>query len=257
MEVADRVVVVTGGASGIGRALAERFVAEGARAVVVSDVSPALDSVAAAIGAHPVRGDVSVEAEVIALIDGVEAEHGPIDLFCANAGIGSNGGLELPDDVWRRTIDVNLMSHVFSARALIPRMVARGGGYLLHTASAAGLLTSPGAAPYAVTKHAAVALAEWIAITHGPDGIKISCLCPQGVTTPLVMGTPGVLATEVVVAQGMIEPADVADAVIAGLRDERFLILPHPEVREYAVNRASDHDRWIRGMQRLVDRLDR
>ncbi len=257
MDIAERVVVVTGGASGIGRALAERFVAERARAVIIADVAPGLTSVAADIGAHPVRCDVSSEADIVALIDSVETAHGPIDLFCANAGIGSNGGLDLPDDVWRRTIDINLMAHVYSARALIPRMAARGGGYLLHTASAAGLLTSPGAAPYAVTKHAAVALAEWIAITHGHEGIKISCLCPQGVTTPLVMDTPGELATDVVIAQGMIEPADVADAVVTGLRDERFLILPHPQVREYAVNRASDHDRWIRGMQRLIERLDR
>ena len=256
VELEDAVVVVTGGASGIGRALAERFLAEGARAVVISDVSPHLHAVADEIGAHAVPCDVAVEAQVLALVDHVEAEHGPIDLFCANAGIGSNGGIDVDDDAWRHAIDVNLMSHVYAARALVPRMIARGGGHLLHTASAAGLLTSPGAVPYAVTKHGVVALAEWLAITHGPQGIGVSCLCPQGVSTPLVLDHPGELATEVVKVQGMIEPAAVADAVVAGLREGRFLILPHPEVRDYAINRATDHDRWIRGMQRLVGRVE-
>ncbi len=255
MNVSGKVVVVTGAASGIGRALAARFVAEGA-AVVAADVDPRLPEVAAAIGADALRCDVAVERDVVELIDTVEASVGSIDLFCANAGIGASGGVEVADETWNRIWSVNVMSHVYAARALVPRMIERGGGYLLFTASAAGLLTNPGAAPYAVTKHAAVSLAEWLAITHGHQGIRVSCLCPQGVNTPLVTGAPAELATRAVVAQGLIEPDEVADAVIAGLREERFLILPHPEVRDYAIGRATDHDRWIRGMQRLVGRIE-
>jgi len=244
MEIEGAHVVVTGAASGIGEALAARFEREGARAVVRADVQP---------GDGIVRCDVAKEPDLVALIDGAEAEHGAIDLFCSNAGIlGAFGGIEVLDDDWQRIIDINVMAHIRAARHLVPRMVERGGGYLLNTASAAGLLTQIGAAPYAVTKHAAVAFAEWLSITYGDAGLKVSVLCPQAVRTAMTAGTEsgGVAGVD-----GMIEPGVVADAVVAGLADERFLILPHPEVAEYVRRKAADHDRWIRGMRRLQSRF--
>jgi NAD(P)-dependent dehydrogenase (short-subunit alcohol dehydrogenase family) len=251
MELVGKVVVVTGAASGIGRALALRFDAEGARAVAVADRdADGAAAVAAEIGARAiaVTTDVSDEADVRRLVEVTEEAFGPIDLFCSNAGIATGGGVETPDAEWQRIWDVNLMAHVYAARAVLPGMLARGEGYLLNTASAAGLLTQIGSAPYAVTKHAAVAFAEWLAITHGDAGIKVSCLCPQGVRTPM-LGDGGAL-----LGPGAISPEEVADAVVAGLRSEEFLILPHPEVREYVRRKADDHDRWIRGMRRLQAR---
>ena len=250
MELADRIVVITGGASGIGRAMAERFHREGAAKVVVAD----LDEVGAAAVAESIDGfsmrvDVSREADVIQLIEETEQRLGPIDLFCSNAGIGIGRGLDEPDDVWQKIWEVNTMSHVYAARHLVPRMKARGGGYLLNTASAAGLLSQIGSVTYAVTKHAAVALAEWIAITHGRDGIKVSVLCPQAVRTPMTAGGPGVAGVD-----GMIEPEDAAEAVVQALRAETFLVLPHPTVAEYIKRKTSDYDRWIRGMQRLQEK---
>jgi NAD(P)-dependent dehydrogenase (short-subunit alcohol dehydrogenase family) len=252
VRVAGKVVVVTGGGSGIGRALARRFAADGARHVVVADIAGA-QAVADEIGGQAVPTDVSLESDVVALIDQVEASHGPIDLFCSNAGIGVFGGAEVPDDEWDRIWRINVMGHVYAARALVPRMVERGGGYLLNTASAAGLLTQLGSAPYSVTKHAAVALAEWLAITHGHQGIKVSVLCPQGVRTAMTapLGDDG----GVVGVDGMMEPEAVADAVVAGLDAEQFLILPHPEVAGYFQRKADDYDRWIGGMQRLQARF--
>ncbi|HZT68013.1 MAG TPA: SDR family oxidoreductase [Acidimicrobiales bacterium] len=264
MEIRDRVVVVTGGASGIGRAMSRRFGDEGAAAVVVADLDgPAAESVAADITraggrAIGVPTDVTVEEDVIRLVSRTEDEVGPIDLFCSNAGIAVNGGVETANQQWQRIWDVNVMAHVYAARALLPLMLARGGGYLLNTASAAGLLTNLGAAPYAVTKHAAVALAEWLSITHGDAGIKVSCLCPQGVRTPMLLGglADSDPAGSAVLASGdMIEPEQVAEAVVAGLRDERFFILPHPEVAEYLKRKVEDPDRWLRGMRRLWARL--
>lgn len=260
MEIAGKVIAVTGGASGIGRALCERFAAEGAAGIAVADLDDAgAAAVAESVGragarAISVRTDVSVEAEVVALVERSEAELGPIDLFCSNAGIAIPGGAEVPDDQWGRIWSVNVMAHVYAARVLVPRMVARGGGYLLHTASAAGLLTNLGSAPYTVTKHAAVAFAEWLSITHGDDGIKVSCLCPQGVRTPMLLG--GIAdddpAGSSVLASGeMLEPEDVADAVVQALGAERFLVLPHPEVAGYMRRRAEDPDRWLGGMRRL------
>jgi NAD(P)-dependent dehydrogenase (short-subunit alcohol dehydrogenase family) len=261
MELNDKVVVVTGGASGIGRALCNRFARERARGVVVADLDGAgaatvADAISAGGGtALAVSTDVAVEADVVALVDKTVDTFGPIDLFCANAGIAISGSVDAPDEAWQRIWDINVMAHVYSARAVLPGMVERGEGYLLHTASAAGLLTNLGAAPYAVTKHAAVALAEWLAITYGDAGIKVSCLCPQGVRTNMLMGSPGDPSTEVVLAQGAIEPEQVADAVIEGLRDERFLILPHPEVAGYVQRKAEDPDRWLAGMRRLQARI--
>ena len=251
MEAAGKVIVVTGGASGIGRALCERFAAEGAQQVVVADLDgEGASAVAEGIGGVSRKVDVGVEADLAALIDHTESEHGPIDLFCSNAGIGLGEGLAEPDAVWDAIWRVNTMAHVWAARHLVPRMIARGGGYLLNTASAAGLLTQIGSVTYAVTKHAAVALAEWIAITHGRDGIKVSVLCPQAVRTAMTADGPGVAGVD-----GMIEPEQAADAVIEALREERFLVLPHPEVAEYMRRKATDYDRWLHGMRRLQERF--
>jgi len=251
MQIENAVVVVTGGASGIGRAMARRFAADGASVVCVAD----LDGAGAAAVATEIDGigvglDVTDEAAVAALIEQIEREHGPIDLWCGNAGVGANGGVELADASWEQNWQVNVMAHVKACRHLIPRWTERGQGHLLITASAAGLLTNLGTAPYAVSKHGAVALAEWIAITHGEAGITVSCLCPQGVRTPMTE-TDGELAIEVVKAMGMLEPEEVADAVAAGLANDDFLILPHPEVSRYEQRRAGDRERWLAGMQRL------
>ena len=258
MEIRDKVVVVTGAASGIGRGLALRFAEEGARAVVAADFDgpgavAVADEIRAAGGAaEAMTVDVAADAEVAALIDGIEAEIGTIDLFCSNAGILVIGGQELPDDEWRRIIDVNLMGHVYAARHLVPRMLERGGGYLLHTCSAAGLLTQIGSAPYSVTKHAALSFAEWLAITYGDRGLKVSALCPQAVASKMTMGIDG---GGVAGVDGMLTPEQVAASVVEGLADERFLILPHPEVLEYFRRKTADYDRWLAGMRRLQARF--
>ena len=249
MRVPGKVVVVTGGASGIGRALAQRFAREGTKHVAVADLDgEGARRVAEQFGGSSHPCDVSREADIIALIETVEATHGPIDLFCSNAGIGIGRGLEEPDVVWQNIWEVNVMAHVYAARNLIPRMVARGGGYLLNTASAAGLLSQIGSVTYAVTKHAAVGLAEWISITHGHEGIKVSVLCPQAVRTAMTAGNEQGVAS----VDGMLEPEQLADTVIEMLAEERFLILPHPEVADYIKRKASDYDRWLKGMRRLA-----
>ena len=248
MKIQNKCVVVTGGGSGIGAALARRFAAEGARGVVVADVQPAVDAVADEVNGLAVHCDVSVESDVAALIDAAEARFGPVDLFCSNAGIFVPGGADVVDRDWDRAIGVNVMAHIYAARMLMPRMLDRGEGYLLQTASAAGLLTQICSAPYAVTKHAVIAFAEWLAITYGDRGLKVSVLAPQAVNTAMTAGTEngGVAGVD-----GMLEPADVADAVVAGIDAEQFLILPHPEVLEYFRRKSSDYDRWLRGMRRL------
>ena len=255
MRLAGRVVVVTGGASGIGRALCRRFAAEGARGVAVADVDSAgAEKVAREIGGLAVRTDVSREADILRLVEQATARFGAIDLFCSNAGIAMEGGVETSDGDWQRIWGINFMAHIYAARAVLPGMLARGEGYLLQTASAAGLLTQIGSAPYAVTKHAAVALAEWLAVTYGDRGIRVSCLCPQGVRTNMLAEAvegPGRFLLE-----GALEPEQVADAVVAGLADERFLILPHAEVGEYMRRKADDYDRWLRGMRRMQAKLD-
>lgn len=253
MRVAGRHVVVTGAAGGIGAALARRFAAEGAAAVVCADVDePSLRRVAGGIGATATVCDVRDAGAVAALVDAAEAAHGPIDLFCSNAGVAIPGGPDAPEEAWRASIEINVMAHVHAARVLVPRMLERGGGYLLQTASAAGLLTQLGSAPYSVSKHAAVALAEWLAITYGDRGLKVSVLAPQAVRTAMTAGVPG---GGVAGVDGMIEPDDVAEAVVRGLEAESFLILPHPQVLEYFRRKAADYDRWIRGMQRLQQRF--
>ena len=250
MELADKHVVVTGGGNGIGRALCRRFASEGARAIVVADLDgDGATAVADEIGGTAVRLDVSVEQEVSSLVENAISANGPIDLFCANAGIITSGGLDDSNDVWDRIIGVNLLAHVYAARALIPGWVARGEGYLLHTASAAGLLTGIGQLPYSVTKHGVVALAEWLSITYGDAGVKVSCLCPQGVRTNMLLA--GGEDDSNFLLPGSKAPEEVADVVVEGLRDERFLILPHPEVAEYFQRKAGDYDRWLKGMRRM------
>jgi NAD(P)-dependent dehydrogenase (short-subunit alcohol dehydrogenase family) len=254
MHLHDKIVVVTGGARGIGRALCRRFAAEGARAVVVADVDESLArSVAAEIGGLAVKTDVASEPDIVRLVERTTTECGPIDLFCSNAGICLQGAADAPDADWDRLWQVNVMAHVYAARAVLPSMIARGTGYLLQTASAAGLLTQIGSAPYSVTKHAAVGFAEWLSITHARDGIRVSCLCPQGVRTAMLNDAAGGLADHL--RETALEPEAVAAAVIDGLAAERFLILPHPEVAEFFRHKAEDYERWLRGMRRLQDRL--
>jgi NAD(P)-dependent dehydrogenase (short-subunit alcohol dehydrogenase family) len=248
MEIKGRIVVVTGAASGIGRALAQRFAREGAKLVVCSDLNgEGAAATAKEIGGIAFTTNVAKEADIRHLIETVESEHGPIDLFCSNAGIGYGGGAEVADDKWQRIWDVNVMAHVWAARHLVPRMAARGGGYLLNTASAAGLLSQIGSAPYAVTKHAAVGLAEWLAITHGDQGIKVSVLCPQAVRTAMTAGNLDGVAS----IDGMMEPEDVAEACVRAIEAEDFLILPHPEVLDYMRRKTADYSRWIGGMKKL------
>jgi NAD(P)-dependent dehydrogenase (short-subunit alcohol dehydrogenase family) len=258
MRIEGRHVVVTGGASGIGRALARRFAAEGARGVVVADLDAAgCAAVAAEVKGLAVATDVADPRAVQELVAQAQDAYGPIDLFCSNAGIAITGGVEVIDADWDRIWKINVMSHVYAARAVLPSMLERGSGYLLNTASAAGLLNQIGSAPYGATKHAAVGLAEWIAITYGDRGIGVSVLCPQAVRTAMTdagaaIGDAGIGAAR---ADGMIEPEDCAAAVIEGLARESFLILPHPEVLTYLRRKADDYDRWLAGMQRFQKRL--
>jgi NAD(P)-dependent dehydrogenase (short-subunit alcohol dehydrogenase family) len=255
MEVSNRHIVVTGGAGGIGRALVRRFVQEGARAVVVADRDlEGARRVADGVGALAVELDAGREESVRALIGAATEASGPIDIFISNAGVpGAMGGPEAPEESWEEAWRVNVMAHVWAARALLPEMAERGEGYLLNTASAAGLLTQVSSAVYSVTKHAAVALAEWMAIEYGDAGVRISCICPQGVRTPmldLAMEDPAGAAA--LTAGGLIEPEDVADAVVAGIREERLLILPHENVAGFVALKGSDPERWLRGMRRIV-----
>ncbi len=247
MKLNDKTVVITGAAGGIGEGLARRFAAEGAT-VVCSDLNHAgAADIANEIGGHAFHCDVSSEGSVRDLINTVEEDIGPIDLFCANAGILTLGGLDVPDEDWDRIWKINVMSHVWTARHLVPRMVSRGGGYILTTASAAGLLNQPGAAPYGVTKHAAVGFAEWLSLTYGHNGLRVSVLCPQAVRSAMTKGHE----TSVASIDGMLEPEDVADACVKGIEAEQFLILPHPQVLEYIRHKAGDYERWLGGMRKL------
>jgi NAD(P)-dependent dehydrogenase (short-subunit alcohol dehydrogenase family) len=255
MELAGRHVIITGGAGGIGRALARASAAEGARAVVVADLDgQAAQAVAQEIGGLALETDVGQEEQIKALVVRAREANGPIDLFCSNAGIaGPGGGPEASDDQWQRTWETNAMAHVWAARALLPEMVARGEGYLLSTASAAGLLTQVSALAYSATKHAAVAIAEWLAINYADAGIKVSCLCPQGVRTPLLdLALEDPVGAAPLLAEGVLEPEDVAAAVIDGIREERFLILPHEAVARHMALKAAQPERWLSGMRRLV-----
>jgi NAD(P)-dependent dehydrogenase (short-subunit alcohol dehydrogenase family) len=249
LDLRDRVVIVTGAGSGIGAALARRFAVEQPRGLILGDLDlDAARSVAGDIGAEAVQVDVAVPSSNDALIDQAEDRFGPIDLFCANAGIGFAGDEQTPPERWDFMWQVNLMSHVHAARRLVPGWLAREEGYFLSTASAAGLLTNLKAAQYSVTKHAAVSFAEWLAITYGDQGLRVSCLCPMGVKTPLLDSADEFHALLDPLA---IEPEQVAEAVVQGLAEERFLILPHPDVARFFQNKANDYDHWIGGMRKL------
>ncbi|HSS56913.1 MAG TPA: SDR family oxidoreductase [Solirubrobacteraceae bacterium] len=264
MELTDRVAVVTGAASGIGRALAWRLAEEGARGVVVADLDePGAQAVADGIGARAlaVGCDVSHERQVVDLVRRAEDAFGPVDLFCANAGVAVGTDLDTPEEAWELAFGVNVRAHVYAAKALVPGWLERGEGYFLATASAAGLLTQIGSAPYSVTKHAALAFAEWLSVTYGDRGLRVSCLCPMGVRTGMTEvpdDAPDHLrvAAGVVAAAGdMLEPEQVAHIVVDALRAERFLILPHPEVLTFFQRKADDYDRWLAGMRRLQARV--
>lgn len=251
MQVQGKVVVVTGGGHGIGAALCRRFASEAARAVIVADIDQdAARKVAAEIQGMSIACDVSREADVQALVHAATRAHGQIDLFCSNAGIFVPGGINAPDADWDRIFAINFKAHLYAARAVLPQMIARRDGYLLQVVSAAGLLTQIGSALYATTKHAALSLAEWIAMEHGDQGIKVSAVCPQGVRTRMLLGDQEEEKDSFLLA-GSVAPEEVAEAVIAGLAAETFLILPHPEVATYFQRKASDYDRWLNGMRRL------
>ena len=218
--------------------------------MVVADLDGGrAETLAKEIGGLAIKANVAVEADIVNLVTRSVEAYGAIDLFCSNAGIGTPGGVDEPNEIWQRIWEVNVMAHIYAARHVLPGMLARGEGYILATASAAGLLTQIGSAPYSVTKHAAVAFAEWLSITHGDSGIKVSCLCPQGVNTDLLRSSAG--GPGEFLRANALEPADVAEAVVKALDEERFLVLPHPEVAEYFSRKATDYDRWLRGMRRL------
>ena len=247
-------VVVTGGGDGIGRAIARRLAAGGAR-VVVNDLDPdAAAAVAAEIDGFAVPGDAGTEQGVRDLLAAAGGHLGEIDMYCSNAGTGAGSGPDTPEDVWQRAWEVNTLAHVRAARALLPGWLARGRGTFVVTASAAGLLTMLGSAPYSVTKHAAEAFAEWLAATYAHRGLTVHCICPQGVRTKMLAGSgrPG----EIVLMNTAIEPEQVADALWDAVTEGRFLVLPHPEVRDYYTLRAADTDKWLRGMSKLQRRIE-
>ncbi|MEV0328104.1 SDR family oxidoreductase [Micromonospora echinospora] len=248
LTLAEAGVVVTGAGSGIGAALATRFAAAGAR-VVVNDVdAPAARAVAARIGGHAHPADAADPAGVTALVDAARDRFGAVDLFCANAGVASGGGPDASDETWARAWRVNVMSHVYAARALLPHWLAAGRGRMLVTASAAGLLTLLGNAPYSVTKHAAVGFAEWLRASYAHRGVTVQALCPQGVRTPMLADADGLSAA--LLDDTAVTPEQVADCVVEALADDRFLVLPHPQVAGWYARRADDPDRWLRAMNR-------
>ena len=250
MKIAGKVCVVTGAGSGIGKALAERFAAEGARGVVCADLNEGnARTVATGVNGLAVRCDVSSEASLKALVDATLAKYGRIDVFCSNAGIIERAGIEASAEHWHRTLEVNLMAHVYAAKLVVPLMLAQGGGYIVATASAAGLLMQPDSATYTVSKHAAVAFAEWLSVNYHDKGIKVSCLCPQGVRTPMLLGPRG--DRKSFLLAGSVSAEDAAAKVVEAMDAERFLVLPHPEVAEYEQRKAGDRERWLGGMRRL------
>ncbi len=255
MLLKDKIIVVTGAGSGIGKALVKKFCAEGARAVVAVDINAAAArATAAEFGCVAMSADVAKEADVVRIIEDTEKDIGPIDLYCNNAGVAAGASEQSPNAEWQFIWEVNVMSHVYSARHLVPRMIQRGGGYFLNTASAAGLLNQIGGAAYGTTKHAAVGFAEWLALTYRHQGIKVSMLCPQAVRTAMTANTEdqGTMAAS---GDGMMEPDQLADIVVEHLARDAFLILTHEEVKVYMQRKSSDYDRWIAGMNRLQQKL--
>jgi NAD(P)-dependent dehydrogenase (short-subunit alcohol dehydrogenase family) len=248
MELQGKVAVITGGSGGIGQAMAKAFLAHGASTVVLADMNAdAVQAAAATIGCDGVACNVTDENQIQQLVADTIAKHGRIDLFCSNAGAGGAGLLtDATNEVWQQQWELHVMSHLYAARAVLPGMLARGEGYLLNTASAAGLLAALGSGPYTVSKAAAVKLAEFLAITHGDEGIRVSVLCPQGVNTAMAPRALGDGQTD-----GIIEPEQLAETVVQAIRDERFYVLPHPEVEEYVRRKGDDIDRWLHGMRRL------
>lgn len=256
MNLEGRNIVVTGAGGGIGRALVQKFVAAGAATVVAVDINPdSAAETAALAGCQAMTADISQEEAVRCIIEDTEKEHGPIDLFCSNAGVALGASEQSPNDEWQLSWDINVMAHVYAARHLVPRMIARGGGYFLNTCSAAGLLNQVGGAAYGVSKHAAVGFGEWLALTYAHQGIKVSLLCPQAVRTAMIEADLESSGAAAAAGDGILEPEDVADIVLEGLDREEFLILPHPEVRQYLQGKAADYDRWISGMNRLHQRM--
>jgi len=273
MEITSKAAVVTGGASGVGRSLCLGLADRGAAAVVVCDIdsdgaAKVADEIeAAGHRALALSADVSKEADVQALVARTEEAFGQVDLFFSNAGIIVAGGQEASDEAWNRIWAINVQSHIYVARAVLPGMLARGEGYLEITASAAGLLTQLGSAPYAVTKHAAVAFAEWLSIAYGDQGIRVSCLCPQAFTSNLLSTSMRELGAGLppeeswsggsaqAAVDGVLSSEQVADSVLEAIGTEQFLILPHPDVATYERRRADDRERWLRGMRRMQARL--
>ena len=252
MDIKGKVCVITGGAGGIGAAMARKFHAEGAKAIVVADLDMGpLQKVADSVGGHAVQTDVTSEDAIRHLVAETERLAGPIDIFCSNAGIARLGDETVATAEWQLNWDIHVMSHVFAARAVIPGMIERGGGYLVNTASAAGLLSQVDSTTYAVTKHGAVAFAEWLSINYGNKGIRVSCLCPQAVRTPMIGDGEGVASVD-----GIVEPDDLAADVVATMAREEFLILPHPQVRDYIQRKTGNYDRWIGGMRKLLSKFD-
>ena len=252
MKVSGKIAVVTGAASGIGRALARRFKAEGAAGLALADTqSEPLAELADELGGLAVVCDVTVAEQVDRLVERVEEELGAVDIFCSNAGIVRMGGPEASLEAWTASWDVHVMAHVYAARAVAEKMAERGGGYLVNTSSAAGLLSHIDSAPYSVTKHAAVALAEWLSINYHERGVRVSVLCPQAVRTAMTAGHEDGVAS----VDGMLEPEVVADAVVESMDREEFLILPHPQVLDYLRRKTADYDRWLGGMRRLRRRM--
>ncbi|MEO9330217.1 SDR family oxidoreductase [Gordonia aurantiaca] len=259
MDVAGKVAIVTGGGGGIGGALAHALVEAGAKVVVTDLDDASAQQVAAALGdsAVAIAGDASDEGHIDATVRLAVKEFGPVDLYFANAGIGRGGGLDTEESMWDLALDVNLRAHIRAARRMVPEWIERGGGYFVSTASAAGLLTQIGNAPYSVSKHAAVGFAEWLNITHGDDGVRVSCLCPMGVDTKLlrpeddsVTADQQLMRKAVETAGAVLTPGEVAAMVLGAVAEERFLILPHPEVLDMYRQKGADYDRWLRGMRR-------